>query len=253
VSPLATAAVEGRSDIVAILLEAGATVDIFAACALGDSARLEALLAANPGRARACTSDGKTPLHFCRTVSVAAILLAAGAHADLEAVDDAGMTPLQWIAATGRYKDVCGYLITQGANAESSDIFSACSYGDLAAVKKLLDEDPSLVAARLRAGPGVPTLWIGTTPLHIASVRGETDIAMLLIQRGADVNARAGEAQTLPLHGAAACGHIAVARALVDAGADLRSRDRAFESTPEEWARFFGHLELAALLNSITT
>jgi Ankyrin repeat len=57
------------------------------------------------------------------------------------ALDDSGLTPLQWIALTGRYREVCQYLITQGAKADSSDIFSACSLGDLAAVKRLLDAD----------------------------------------------------------------------------------------------------------------
>jgi len=252
VSPLTAAAVEGRADVVKILLDAGAIVDIFAACALGDGPRAETLLADNPGRARAGTSDGKTPLHFCRSVDVAASLLAAGARADLEAVDDSGLTPLQWIGATGRYKDVCRYLIAQGAKAEASDIFTACSYGDVAAVKTLLDEDPFLVAARLTGGPGVPRVSIGSTPLHVASVRGEQEITTLLIQRGADVNGRGGENQITPLHGAAACGHIDVAKTLVAAGADMKARDSAVGATPEEWARSYGHQELADLLNSLT-
>ena len=117
VSPLVSAAVEGRSDVVRVLLAAGASVDIFAACALGDGARTSVLLAADPGVARARTSDGKTPLHFCRSVDVARRLLDAGARPDLDAVDDAGVTPLGWIGATGRYKDVCQFLIAQGATA----------------------------------------------------------------------------------------------------------------------------------------
>jgi len=185
-------------------------------------------------------------------VDVAASLLAAGARADLEAVDDSGLTPLQWIGATGRYKDVCRYLIAQGAKAEASDIFTACSYGDVAAVKTLLDEDPFLVAARLTGGPGVPRVSIGSTPLHVASVRGEQEITTLLIQRGADVNGRGGENQVTPLHGAAACGHIDVAKTLVAAGADMKARDSAVGATPEEWARSYGHQELADLLNSLT-
>jgi ankyrin repeat protein len=252
VSPLAAAAVEGRAEVVKILLDAGANVDIFAACALGDGFRAAALLADNPDLARARTSDGKTPLHFCRSVDVATILLAAGARADLEAVDDIGLTPLQWIAATGRYKEVCRYLIGQGAKADSSEIFSACSYGDIAAVRKLLDEDPLRVAARLPGGAGVPYVSIGSTPLHVASVRGEQGISTLLIERGADVNGRGGGNQITPLHGAAAGGHTDVAKALVAAGADVKARDGAVGATPEEWARLFGHQELADLLKSLT-
>ena len=252
VSPLVSAAVEGRSDVVRVLLEAGARVDIFATCALGDGARTSVLLAADPGVARARTSDGKTPLHFCRSVDVAGRLLDAGARLDLDAVDDAGMTPLEWIGATGRYKEVCQYLIAQGATVASSDIFAACSHGDLDAVTRLLDEDHSLVTARLAGGPGVHRVSIGTTPLHAAAGRGEQQIATLLIQRGANVNAPGGENQATPLHVAAAGGHTDVVRTLVTAGADMKVRDGALEATPEEWARFFGHSALGDLLRSLS-
>jgi ankyrin repeat protein len=252
VSPLAAAAVEGRTEVVKILLDAGANVDIHAACALGDGPRAAALLTENPDVAHARTSDGKTPLHFCRSVDVAGRLLAAGARAELEAVDDSGLTPLQWIAATGRYKEVCRYLIAQGAKAESSDIFSACSYGDVAGVKRLLDEDPLLISARLTRGPGVPRVSIGSTPLHVASVRGEQEIATLLIQRGADVNGHGGENQITPLHAAAAGGHVEVTKTLVAAGAEVTARDGTVRATPEEWARLCGHQELADLLKSLT-
>jgi RNA polymerase sigma factor (sigma-70 family) len=252
VSPLVSAAVEGRSDVVRVLLEAGAMADIFAACALGDGARASILLAADPGVARARASDGKTPLHFCRSVDVAGRLLDAGARPDLDAVDDAGVTPLAWIGATGRYKDVCRYLIAQGATVESSDIFAACAHGDVAAVTRLLDEDHSLVAARLPGGAGVHRVSIGTTPLHVAAVRGEQQIATLLIQRGADVNAQSGENQAAPLHVAAAGGHFDVVRTLVTAGADTKIRDGAFAATPEEWARFFGHSALGDLLRRLS-
>jgi ankyrin repeat protein len=103
----------------------------------------------------------------------------------------------------------------------------------------------------LARGPGIPTSWIGTTPLHIASLRGEHEIAALLVQRGADVNARGGENQFVPLHGAAAGGHADVANALVAAGANVRIRDGAFGATPEAWARFFGHHAVADLLKRL--
>ncbi|KAL4569505.1 hypothetical protein LXL04_025144 [Taraxacum kok-saghyz] len=52
---------------------------------------------------------------------------------------------------------------------------------DASAVKKLLDEDPSLVHARD---------YDNRTPLHVASLHGWIDVAKCLIEHGADVNAQ---------------------------------------------------------------
>ncbi|KAG5522420.1 hypothetical protein RHGRI_034561 [Rhododendron griersonianum] len=52
---------------------------------------------------------------------------------------------------------------------------------DAVAVRKLLEEDPSLVHARD---------YDNRTPLHVASLHGWIDVAKCLIQHGADVNAQ---------------------------------------------------------------
>ncbi|KAB5544536.1 hypothetical protein DKX38_012648 [Salix brachista] len=52
---------------------------------------------------------------------------------------------------------------------------------DAAAVRKLLEEDPSLVRARD---------YDNRTPLHVASLHGWVDVAKCLIEFGADVNAQ---------------------------------------------------------------
>lgn len=52
---------------------------------------------------------------------------------------------------------------------------------DATAVRKLLEEDPSLVAARD---------YDNRTPLHVASLHGWVDVAKCLLEYGADVNAQ---------------------------------------------------------------
>jgi len=52
---------------------------------------------------------------------------------------------------------------------------------DAAAVRKLLQEDPSLVNA---------TDYDNRTPLHVASLHGWIDVANCLLEFGADVNAQ---------------------------------------------------------------
>ena len=111
--------------MVTVLLNGGVTVDLFAAAAIGDAERVTTFIRGDPALVRERTFDGKTALHFCRGVEVADVLLTAGA--DIDAADDSGHTPLQWISNTGEYKPVCRYLIAQGAKAEASDIFWACS------------------------------------------------------------------------------------------------------------------------------
>jgi RNA polymerase sigma factor (sigma-70 family) len=249
VSPIALAAIEGRPEVVQVMLDGGVTIDLFAAAALGDTQRVAALVRNQLPSAAERTFDGKTPLHFCRSVEVAQILLTTGA--DIDALDDAGTTPLQWISATGRYKPLCRYLIAQGAKAEASDIFWACSYGDVPAVQRFLAVDASLVHARRPPGPGIHKSWAGRTPLHEAAVRGETEIGQLLIERGADVNARSGDHETTPLHAAVFCGHREFVDLLVASGADRGARDSRFNATPEEWAKFSGQSELAAHLGNL--
>jgi RNA polymerase sigma factor (sigma-70 family) len=249
VSPIALAAIEGRTEVVPVLLGGGVRVDIFAAAATGDAERVTTFVRSHPAVVGERTFDGKTPLHFCRGVEVAQVLLTAGA--DIDAVDDSGHTPLQWISNTGKYKAVCRYLIAQGAKAEVSDIFWACSYGDVLGVLKFLEADASLVHARRPAGPGIHASWVGRTPLHEAAVRGEAEIGRLLIERGADVNARGGSPDATPLHVAAVCGHRELVDLLLGAHADRKAVDGGLGATAEEWAESFGHSELAAYLRSL--
>ena len=147
------------------------------------------------------------------------------------------------------YKPVCRYLIAQGAKAEASDIFWACSYGDIPAVLRFLEADASLVHARRPPGPAIHTSWVGRTPLHEAAARGEAEIGRLLIEHGADVNARGGARAATPLHAAAVCGHRELVNLLLGANADRKAVDD-LGATAEEWAESFGHSELAAYLRS---
>ena len=60
----------------------------------------------------------------------------------------------------------------------------------------------------------------GTTPLHIASIRGNTGLVRTLLEAGADPNA-VGERGATPLHAALAHKHLQVARMLIVAGSSL--------------------------------
>ncbi|MXY97807.1 MAG: hypothetical protein F4Z29_08675, partial [Gemmatimonadetes bacterium] len=70
------------------------------------------------------------------------------------------------------------------------------------------------------------------TPLHAAVQHGQEKTVRILLDCGADANARADSGQT-PLH---LCGAAGIAKTLVDAGADPGATDDEHGTTPLVWA-----------------
>ncbi|MDQ6959498.1 MAG: ankyrin repeat domain-containing protein, partial [Mariprofundaceae bacterium] len=84
------------------------------------------------------------------------------------------------------------------------------------------------------------------TPLHDAAVQGNTEVVALLIRKGADVNAR-NDVQATPLHEAAMYGKTKVAELLILNGADVNARNK-YQETPLH--RAVGNTKVAELLIS---
>ena len=61
---------------------------------------------------------------------------------------------------------------------------------------------------------------LGTTPLHIAAIRGDVRAIRALLLAGAEIDAR-GEHGYTPLHEAVEQGHYEAARCLLDQGSSL--------------------------------
>lgn len=95
-------------------------------------------------------------------------------------------------------------------------IFTSTFHGDVAAVKALLDADPSLIEVRDAKN---------LTPLHVAASRGQTAVAELLLNHGADISGPTSEGDWTPLVYAAYRGHTEVAKLLVERGAGVTSED----------------------------
>jgi len=72
------------------------------------------------------------------------------------------------------------------------------------------------------------------------------DVARLLLDRGADINAKNKNGWT-PLHLAARDGHVYVARLLLERGADAGVRDNKGR-TPLDVARYTGHAEVVRVI-----
>jgi ankyrin repeat protein len=109
-----------------------------------------------------------------------------------------------------------------------AELFEACAAGDVATVRRLIERNAGLVAARNAEGG---------TPLHAAVPH--PDIVRLLLERGADPNARDKGDNALPLHFAAGGGPIESVQTLIDAGSDVHGLGDAHELEVIGWATVF--------------
>ena len=64
----------------------------------------------------------------------------------------------------------------------------------------------------------------GDTPLHLAAGTNAREVAALLIEQGADVNAKAASLGTTPLHWAAVVNGRDVAALMIEQGADVNAK-----------------------------
>jgi ankyrin repeat protein len=87
---------------------------------------------------------------------------------------------------------------------------------------------------------------LGDTPLLLAAGSGRRTVVKLLIERGAEVNAKNHDGQT-PLEGAAGSGNPRVVKLLLEHGANIKTRD-AKGQTPLHAAGQAGSLENLKLL-----
>ncbi|NXD49347.1 CSKI1 protein, partial [Corvus moneduloides] len=229
-SALHHAALNGNTELISLLLEAQAAVDI----------------KDNKGE-----SLGMRPLHYAAwqgKKEPMKMVLKAGSSVNIPS--DEGQIPLHLAAQHGHY-DVSEMLLQHQSNpcimdnSGKTPLDLACEFGRVGVVQLLLNSN--MCAALLEPKPGDATDPNGTSPLHLAAKNGHIDIirwvpwaeaaapvpprapltplslCRLLLQAGIDINrqTKAGTA----LHEAALCGKTDVVRLLLDSGINAHVRN----------------------------
>ncbi|XP_075889769.1 caskin-2 isoform X3 [Nelusetta ayraudi] len=202
-SALHHAALTGTTELLSLLLEAQATVDIK-------------------------DINGMRPLHYAAWQGKAdSVLLLLRAGASVNSLSHDGQIPLHLSSQYGHY-EVSEMLLQHQSNpcvrnkAKKTPLDLACEFGRLKVAQLLLSSN--MVATLLEGEGGHDGLdYPATTPLHLAARNGHKDIIRLLLKAGIDIN-RATKAGT-SLHEAALYGKTEVVRLLLDAGINVNTRN----------------------------
>ncbi|KIW70090.1 hypothetical protein PV04_02396 [Phialophora macrospora] len=171
-------------------------------------------------------------------------LLERGARPEVPS-DDKGRTCIR-IAVDCGFTELVKLLIEHCARAnvllpgDFVDAFMfACHTRDVP-LTQLLIEDGVILSA---------PLINGRTPLHYACRRGVVEIVKVLVDAGADINARSGIELLTPLQEVCRSGEIEIVKVLVEAGADVNAPPRLdFGLTNLETAAIFHYVDVARIL-----
>ncbi|KAG8281330.1 Poly [ADP-ribose] polymerase tankyrase-2 [Homalodisca vitripennis] len=237
-TPLHFAAGYNRVSVVEFLLAHGADVHskdkgglvpLHNACSYGHYEVTE-MLVKNGANVNVADLWKFTPLHEAAAkgkYDIVRLLLQHGADANKKNRD--GATPLELVREGDQ--DVADLLRGNAA------LLDAAKKGNLARVQRLLTVDN--INCRDTQGRN-------STPLHLAAGYNNVEVAQLLLERGADVNAQ-DKGGLIPLHNASSYGHLDIAALLIKYNTVVNATDK-WGFTPLHEAAQKGRTQLSALL-----
>ncbi len=229
------------------LLSRGAQLDIFSAIALNQIEVVDSLIETNPEiltERLGLAKNESQPLHFAveeNLTQMVELLLEKGA--ELNAQNSWGITPL-CLATVADHQTIIELLMTKNAQVDLATAIVAGQWKQaqalLAAQPTLMSEKPLLIHYTIQQGLRAATSWLlergvelniraryqlgdyvaSLTPLHAAIKAERVEIARLLLESGADVNAKTrGELDITSLRAATFTGNLDLIRLLVKHGA----------------------------------
>ena len=132
--------------------------------------------------------------------------------------------PAHWAAATS---PPCCAATGPATTPPIPSGFVACLHADRAGARRQLARDPGLVGRLTEAERGAI--------VHAAET-GNTAGLVLMLDLGFPIEIRGGDHGGTPLHVAAYSGSAEAVRLLLDRGADMEARDTTWDDTPLGWA-----------------
>ena len=143
-----------------------------------------------------------------------------------------GNTSLHIFCKLGAYGDV-RRLLTEGVDINSRDpngdtpLLTALLTGNMTVVRELLNYQSETNILDVNCQNNVQS-----TPLHIASARGDMELVQALITRNANINAQ-NEYGATPLHFASLNGRLEIVKQLLNSGADIYIKNSKGETAIE--------------------
>lgn len=242
-----------HQEAIRLLLERGASIDIFSAAGMGQAEEVARRLAEEPALARAAQADGVTALFYAAWAGDAGsvrLLLEGGAEVSPRAKRFwACVTPLH-AALQQRHRHVVTVLLEHGADVDAAaaepgqywptPLHVAARWGTHDDVTLLLEHgaDPN--------GGSAVADSLDTGGLAWAVCAGDVALVQLMREHGLDL---AHERHREALHRAAERGDVEMVRLLIEQGADPRAVDSHGE-TPLERARSLGKPAVVQLLET---
>ena len=158
-------------------------------------------------------------------------------------------TPLHAASIKGHF-DVASLLLERGADPNSRDVIFRVPLHRVSQGGLVIMMESSLRIAQLLVDNGADVNVAGDfdddTPLHTAALSGYRNIAELLVESGANLDAQNRDQRT-PLHLACYNEELDVPHFLIHRGSDVNARDTS-DWTPLHNASHFGYSDLAQLL-----
>lgn len=210
--------------------------ELHEAIRIGDEARVNALLDADPGLVHGGGAAGMAPLLlaiYTKRPIMAKLLLRRGAQLDVYAAAAMGETE-----ACKQFIQADDVLLEMASSDGWTPLHLACFFGNLSTVEMLLDLGAKVMVRSANA--------MHNTPLHAAAASRNHEICALLLSSGADANATQ-QAQYTALHSAAANGDVEIVRLLLAHEANPKARSEKGE-TALDMAKQRGHSAVVELL-----
>jgi ankyrin repeat protein len=212
ITPLIAAAGAGREETVKLLLEKGADLN---------AQNPERVITKGKKRPKKITRYGGTPLiHAVRGGHTGTVLLLLDKGSDPNIMDDKqGLTALHW-AVFRNQQAALQTLLDKGANPGVKD-----KRGFTPLVMAAHYAKPEIVSLLLDRIPAEEQDAVKKYLLFTAAGAGRADNVLLLLEKGAEVNARYENGLT-PLMLAARAGRKDIVKLLLERGADAGARDQ---------------------------